>query len=122
MKRALASSLVAIALLAACGGGGGGGSQPAGSIKVTMTEYSFDPGTISASSGKVVFYLVNGGSIAHDLIIRDSNNNRVSGSELISAGDTTVFTVDNIAAGKYTYFCDQPGHESSGMHGTLTIT
>lgn len=122
MKRALASSLVAIALLAACGGGGNGGSQPAGSFKVTMTEYKFDPSTVNASSGKVVFFLVNGGSVAHDLIIRDSNNNRVAGSELISAGDTSVFTVDNIAAGTYTYFCDQPGHESSGMKGTLTIT
>ena len=122
MKRALASSLVAIALLAACGGGGNGGSQPAGSFKVTMTEYKFDPSTVNASSGKVVFFLVNGGSIAHDLIIRDSNNHRVAGSELISAGDTSVFTVDNIAAGTYTYFCDQPGHESSGMKGTLTIT
>ena len=122
MKRALASSLVAIALLAGCGGGGNGGSQPAGSFKVTMTEYKFDPSTVNASSGKVVFFLVNGGSVAHDLIIRDSNNNRVAGSELISAGDTSVFTVDNIAAGTYTYFCDQPGHESSGMKGTLTIT
>jgi len=123
VKRAVASGLIAIALLAACGGSGGnGGSQPAGSIKVTMTEYKFDPSTVNASSGKVVFFLVNGGSVAHDLIIRDSNNNRVAGSELISAGDTTVFTVDNIAAGTYTLFCDQPGHESSGMKGTLTIT
>jgi len=113
-------ALVAGLLLAGCGGGGS--TQPAGSIKVTMTEYKFDPSTVNASSGKVVFFLVNGGSVAHDLIIRDSNNNRVAGSELISAGDTTVFTVDNIAAGTYTYFCDQPGHESSGMKGTLTIT
>lgn len=122
MKRTLAAGLIAIALLAACGGGGGGGSQPAGSLKVTMTEYKFDPGTLTANSGKVVFFLVNGGSIAHDMIIRDSNNNRIAGSELVSAGDSFVFTVDNISAGTYTFFCDQPGHESSGMKGTLTIT
>ena len=121
MKRALAAGLVAIALLAACGGGGGG-TQPSGSIKVTMTEYKFDPSTINAPSGKVVFFLVNGGSTSHDLIIRDSSGNRVAGSELVSAGDSFVFTVDNISAGTYTYFCDQPGHESSGMKGTLTIT
>lgn len=122
MKRTLAVSLVALALVAACGGGGGGNAQPAGSMKVTMTEFKFDPSTLSASSGKVVFFLVNGGSVAHDMIIRDSSGNRVGGSELISAGDTFVFTVDNIAAGTYTYFCDQPGHEASGMKGTLTIT
>lgn len=124
MRRTLAVALVALvawALIGACGGGGGA-SQPSGSIKVTMTEYKFDPSTLSEPSGKLVFFLVNAGSVAHDMIIRDSSGNRIDGSELISAGDSFVFTVNNISAGTYTYFCDQPGHESSGMKGTLTIT
>jgi uncharacterized cupredoxin-like copper-binding protein len=121
VRRTLAFALVAVALVAACGGGGGG-SQPSGSIKVTMTEYKFDPSALNEHSGKLVFFLVNGGSLAHDFIIRDSGGNRIAGSELISAGDSNVFTVDNIAAGTYTIFCDQPGHESSGMKGTLTVT
>jgi plastocyanin len=121
MRGWLAAS-AAVALLAACGGGGGGSGQPAGSIKVTMTEFKFDPSSISVSSGKVVFFLVNAGTVSHDMIIRDSSNNRVAGSELISAGDSFVFTVDSISAGTYTYFCDQPGHEGSGMKGTLTVT
>jgi plastocyanin len=117
----LAVAVVAVALLAACGGGSSSG-QPTGSIKVTLTEFKFDPATISAPSGKVVFYLVNAGTTSHDLIIRDSSNNRVDGSELISAGDTFVLTVNSIPAGTYTYFCDQSGHEASGMKGTLTVT
>jgi uncharacterized cupredoxin-like copper-binding protein len=56
------------------------------------------------------------------LVIRNSAGTRMAGSDLVSAGDTLVFTVDNIAAGTYTIFCDQPGHEASGMKGTLTIT
>jgi plastocyanin len=120
--RVLAVSLAAIAMLAGCGGSNAP-AQPSGSIKVTMTEFKFDPSTISAPAGKVVFYLVNAGNnTSHDLVIRDSTGSRVTGSELISAGDSFVFTVDNLAAGTYTYFCDQPGHEASGMHGTLTIT
>jgi len=88
-----------------------------------MTEFKFDPGNISAPAGKVVFYLVNAGNnTSHDLFIRDSNGTKVAGSDLVSAGDTSVFTVDNIAAGTYTIYCDQPGHENSGMKGTLTIT
>ena len=123
--RAAALALVAGLLLgvAACGGGGGGGGgQPSGSIKVTMTEFKFDPGSIDAKAGTLTFFLVNGGTISHDMIIRDSSGNRVAGSELISAGDSSVFTASNVAAGTYTYFCDQPGHEQSGMHGTLTVT
>jgi plastocyanin len=120
--RALAAGLVAVALLAVACGGSNGPSQPAGSTKVTLTEFKFDPSTLNVPSGKVVFFLVNSGSVSHDMIIRDSSNNRVAGSELISAGDSFVFTVDNIAAGTYTIYCDQTGHEASGMKGTLTVT
>jgi plastocyanin len=89
---------------------------------VTLTEFKFDPSTIPVAHGKVVFYLVNGGTVSHDMIIHDTTNHRVAGSGLISPGDTFVFTVDNLPAGTYTFFCDQPGHEASGMKGTLTAT
>lgn len=123
--RALALALATIALLAACGGGGGGGGtgQPSGSIKVTLTDFHFDPSEISVPHGKVVFFLVNAsGSLQHDLAIQDSSNHRVAISELISAGDSTTFTVDNIAAGDYTFLCTQPGHADAGMKGKLTVT
>jgi plastocyanin len=113
--------MLAVALLAGCGGGSSP-AQPAGSIKVTMTEFKFDPGDISAPAGKVVFYLVNAGNTSHDLFIRDNTGKKIAGSDLVSAGDSSVFTADSIAAGNYVIYCDQPGHESSGMKGTLTIT
>ena len=119
--RALAVALAAVALLAGCGGGSSP-SQPAGSKKVTMTEFKFDPANISVPSGKVVFFLVNSGSTQHDMAIRDSSNNRLAISELVSAGDSVVFTVNSIAAGTYTIYCTQTGHEASGMKGTLTVT
>ena len=119
----LAAALVAVALLAGCGGGSSGTSQPAGSIKVTMTEFKFDPPIISAPAGKVVFWLVNAGNAtSHDMVIRDSTNSNIAASDLISAGDTFVFTVDKINPGTYTYFCNQAGHESAGMRGVLTVT
>lgn len=117
--RKSAIAVAAAALLVACGGAG---SQPAGSISVTMSEFKFDPSTITAPHGKVVFFLQNVGTTSHDMIIQDGSGNRVAGSELVSAGDTFVFTVDSIAAGSYTYICDQPGHRDAGMHGTLTVT
>jgi plastocyanin len=118
--RAATVALVAGVLLGACGGSSA--SQPAGSTKVTMTEYHFEPSTISLPSGKAVFFLVNAGTTSHDLSIRDSSGATVAHSDLVSAGDTFVFTVDNIAAGKYTYFCSQTGHEAAGMKGDLTVS
>jgi plastocyanin len=119
--RGLVAAVAAAALLAGCGGGGGG-TQPAGSIMVSMTEYSFTPSSLTAPNGKVVFWVVNSGTLSHDMIIRDSTGSKVAGSELISAGDRFVFTVNNLAAGSYTFVCDQPGHEASGMKATLTVT
>ncbi|HET7421207.1 MAG TPA: cupredoxin domain-containing protein [Candidatus Dormibacteraeota bacterium] len=122
MRTTLAAGLAAIAILAACGGSGGGGGQPAGSTKVTMTDFQFDPSTISVAHGNVTFWLVNSGSQSHDMSIRDGSGNTVSTSELISAGDSTAFTVNNLAAGSYTFICTQPGHADLGMKGTLTVT
>ena len=119
--KAVLAAVLAVALLGGCGGSST--PQPSGSFKVTMTEFKFDPSTISLPAGKVVFYLVNAGNgTSHNMIIRDSSNRRISSSSLVSAGDSSVFTVDSIAAGTYTIFCDQQGHEASGMKGTLTIT
>jgi plastocyanin len=119
--KSLIGAVLAAVLLAGCGGSQT--AQPSGSFKVTMTEFKFDPSTVSVPAGKVVFYLVNAGNgTSHNLIIRDSSGKKIAGSDLVSAGDQVVFTVDNIAAGSYTIYCDQPGHEASGMKGTLTVT
>ena len=121
MRSLLAAAAIIAVLATACGGSSGSG-QPAGSTKVTLTEFKFDPSSITVPHGKVVFFLVNSGSVQHDMAIRDSTGNRLALSELISAGDTSVFTVNNMDAGTYTIFCTQQGHETSGMHGTLTVT
>lgn len=119
-KALFAAGLVAVALLAACGGASS--SQPAGSTAVTMTEFKFDPSTITVAHGSVTFWLVNSGTTAHDMSIRDSSGKTLATSELVSAGDSKAFTVSNLAAGSYTFVCTQPGHEASGMKGTLTAT
>ena len=119
--RWIAIVLASVALIAAACGGSSA-SQPAGSTKVVMTEFKFDPGDISVSHGKVVFWLVNSGNTQHDLAIRNQSGSTVATSELVSAGDAKEFDVDNLAAGTYTIYCTQPGHEASGMKGTLTVT
>jgi len=115
---AIVMASVALLSVAACGSGA---TQPAGSTKVTMTEFKFDPGDLTVAHGKVVFWLVNAGSVAHDLAIKDSSGNSLATSELVSAGDSKEFDVD-LPAGSYKIVCTQPGHEASGMKGTLTVT
>jgi len=119
--KAAAFALVVVALLSACGGSSGG-NQPAGSTQVTMSEYKFAPSSLTVSHGKVIFWLVNSGNLAHDMAIQDSSNNRLATSDLVSAGDSKEFDVNDIPAGTYKIFCTQQGHEASGMKGTLTVT
>jgi plastocyanin len=118
--KAIAIGLAAAALIAGCGSSTS--AQPAGSTRVTMTEYHFEPSTINATAGKVVFFLVNSGTQSHDLVIKNSSGTQLARSDLISAGDSFVFTVGSISAGTYTFVCDQPGHEAAGMKGTLTVS
>ena len=116
--------------LTACGGGGGGGNgggsgtpgAPAGSTPVTQMDFQFKPKAITVKAGKVVIFLVNNGPSAHDMVIADSSGKSVARSSLVQSGDTFTFTIDNLPAGSYVFFCDVPGHRAAGMEGTLTAT
>ena len=117
--KSLTVAVLAVALLAGCGGGGGVQVQ---GTKVTLTEYKFDPKDITVQSGKATFTLVNSGTTSHDMVIADSSGKVIGKSDVVQAGDSKVFTVDDLAAGKYVIYCDLPGHRGSGMEGSLTAT
>ncbi len=122
MTRPLAAALAVVGLLAvALAGCGGGSSQPAGSIKVTMTDFKFTPNQIPAKAGKVDFLLVNSGSTPHDMVVSDSSGKQIGRSELVQPGNTAELTIANVPAGTYSFQCDQPGHAQQGMTGTLTV-
>ncbi|HVC08007.1 MAG TPA: plastocyanin/azurin family copper-binding protein [Solirubrobacterales bacterium] len=113
-----------LAAAAACGGSPGASSPgaPAGSTTVTAVDFQFRPRAISVTSGKVVFFLVNNGPSAHDMVVADSTGKAVARSSLVQSGDTFTFTIDNLPPGTYIFYCDVPGHREAGMQGTLTVT
>lgn len=113
-------AVLAVAALAACGGGGS--SQPAGSIKVTLSEFKFDPSSIDAKAGKVTLFLVNSGSAGHDLVVQDSTGKVIAKSQVVSGGGSAVLQIPDLAAGSYTIVCDVPGHSEAGMKGTLNVS
>jgi uncharacterized cupredoxin-like copper-binding protein len=110
-----------LATLAACGGGGGAAQQPAGSTQVTMSEFKFNPGAVDVKSGATLF-LVNDGSMAHDLVVTDSGGAVKAKSSLVQPGSSATLSLGNLPAGDYRILCDVPGHKDAGMTGTLTVT
>lgn len=106
------------AAVAACGGSA---SQPAGSTKIVLADFSFTPSDIPGKAGDNTYFLVNEGKSSHDLTIKDSTGKQLARSELVQPGNTAILTV-KLDAGKYDVICSQTGHADAGMKATLTVT
>jgi plastocyanin len=123
--------LLLMALLAAgCGGdddngddsGGGGSSSGGGGGALTLTAdpggaISWEPGSLSASSGSVTIKLVNESDIPHAVEVE---GNGVEEESDTITGSETELTVD-LEPGEYTYYCPVDDHRAQGMEGTLTV-
>jgi plastocyanin len=126
-RRSLRLFTIAFAIAAvvtACGGGGGGSSykQPKGSAQTTLDikggNFFFDPKNSDAPAGVDAIKLESEGG-QHTLVF---DGGKVPGFKLeANSGKSDELKVD-LKPGKYTIFCDIPGHREAGMEGTITVT
>jgi uncharacterized cupredoxin-like copper-binding protein len=101
-------------------------------VKVTLTDFAFDPATITVSAGKEVnITLVNNGSVDHDFVVM----NKAVNDTFTDADKADIFWQAEVAAGKtvsdkftapatageYQIICSIPGHFEAGMVGKLVI-
>jgi uncharacterized cupredoxin-like copper-binding protein len=124
---ALALVLLAAVVFAACGGGGGGGSSSSGyqepkgpateTIAIQAGNFYFKPDTITAAPGiaKITMTAANG---IHDLVFDGAYPGFLL--EADGGGGAQSKKID-LKPGKYTFYCDIPGHRAAGMQGTLTV-
>jgi len=133
MKRAVTRQwlrpiiLVVIAMLtiAACGDSGGGGSsykEPKGAAQTTLTiqggNFFFDPKEPQVPAGIVAIKLESSEGL-HTLVF---DNGKLPGFRLEAGSGKSDQLKADLKPGKYTFFCDIPGHREAGMEGTLTVT
>lgn len=123
-----------LSLLAACGGGGGGSGSGQTNLKVTMTDFKFDPANVSVPAGQqITVSLTNNGSVEHSWgvlktkaagsTITDADKANLLAVKVVPPGGTDTLTFTAPAeAGDYQVVCDVPGHFEAGMAGTLTVT
>jgi uncharacterized cupredoxin-like copper-binding protein len=83
---------------------------------VDGTAYDFK--AANAKAGSVTFVMPNKSSIGHNIALKGPGVN--AAGKIVSQGGTSTFTV-NLKPGKYTFYCQVPGHEQAGMKGTLTV-
>lgn len=114
---ALAVSFAAI--LGACGGGGGD-AKPAvtgETFQVSGNEFAFEPANLTATADTpFTVEFTNSGLMEHDFVIEGVHSDKIH----LGPGSTGSATF-TLAAGTYKFFCSIPGHEVSGMVGTLTV-
>uniref|UniRef100_A0A831Z2D1 EfeO-type cupredoxin-like domain-containing protein n=1 Tax=candidate division WWE3 bacterium TaxID=2053526 RepID=A0A831Z2D1_UNCKA len=94
------------------------GGEGVTEVKIAGDEYSFTPATITVEKGKTVrLTFKNTGNVSHTWTIDELN----ADSGLVSPGASKTVEFDAGKAGTYKIYCAVPGHEESGMVGTLEV-
>ncbi len=120
---AVVIAAVSILVLQACGGGGDNvsdeGARPNenGEISVLLRNFAFEPRTLLFEVGETVEFSLSSADDIHTLTVKDLGIDwRVTGKD---EPQTQSFTFDQ--PGTYRLICAIPGHEGSGMVGTVEV-
>lgn len=124
-RRCALALVLAAATLAGCGDDQPAGRSvtlgPAEPLRVSASEYSFDPGTVTVrgSPPRLEVTLRNSGSLAHDFVVLDGEQ-ELGGTPTIPSGDRRTASVE-LERGSYRFVCTVGDHRELGMEGELTI-
>jgi len=93
-------------------------ASPSGQLAYTTNK-------AEASAGAVTVTMANMSGVMHNIAIEAGENGATQKSAPIAAtsftSHGTVSVSVNLKPGKYTFFCQAPGHRAAGMWGTLTV-
>ncbi len=124
LQRVLA--ILALTAMGGCGGadaeGGRSATVPAGqTVRVTGSEYAFDPENVVIDGGgeAVAFSFANEGSLAHNLKVFRGDD-ELGGTATFEGGKTETAEVA-LEPGSYRLVCTVGDHEALGMVGTLDV-
>jgi plastocyanin len=124
MWRPLVLPACAIAALSGCGGGDQKRSPRTETVargqvvRVTGREYSFDPGAVVVSAGRVRFRFSNEGSLAHDLRVFRGGRD-LGGTKPFQGGARSAEL--RLGPGSYRMVCTVGDHATLGMSAPLHV-
>ena len=93
-------------------------ANPSGQLAYTTSKAEAKPGAVT-------IVMANMSGVVHNIAVEPGENGATAkvaplgASSFITKGSTSV-TV-SLKPGKYTFFCQAPGHRAAGMYGTLTV-
>lgn len=107
--------------LVGCGSSGGGAAYvpPKGPAVDTVTikgdHFAFVPDKVQVPAGIIDFKL-HAIDTQHSFVIEG-----IPGFQIEAASGQTASKKIKLEKGKYTFYCNIPGHRAAGMEGTLTV-
>lgn len=78
---------------------------------------AFSANQATAKAGQITIDMPNKSSLGHNIALKGVPG---AAGKIVQQGGTSSFTV-TLKPGKYTFYCQVPGHEQAGMKGTLTV-
>ena len=89
---------------------------PADSIPIVLKEWSISK-PITTNAGEIAFDIKNAGTLPHDFVIADGKEVWLK-TVMLNPGFGMRLRM-TLPPGKYTLYCDVPGHQQLGMVSTL---
>jgi plastocyanin len=110
-------------------------NAPSRSVKLTMTDFTFLPNTVTVPAGEEIdVSVVNSGAVPHSILIMklgqqvdghfgpEDQANAFWEHEQVEAGETIATTfVSPSEPGEYQIVCTVAGHVEAGMVGTMIV-
>lgn len=102
--------------------------EKAGKLEIDASpsgQLAYTTAKAEASSGPVTIVMGNMSGVMHNIAVEAGEGGAaakgapIGASKFITKGATSL-TV-NLKPGKYTFFCQAPGHRAAGMYGTITV-
>jgi uncharacterized cupredoxin-like copper-binding protein len=107
---------------------------PAGSVAVTMKEFTVSPAPASVPAGKVTFKVTNEGKVKHEFVVLKTTKaagDLLKGDEADESGnvgeigDLPAGSSKNLSlmlkAGHYALICNLPRHYKAGQFADFTV-
>jgi plastocyanin len=80
----------------------------------------FTPDGLQATPGNVQITYDNPSPVPHSIAVATANGNVIGQVQPFSGGKQTL-DLNDLAPGKYVFYCTVPGHREAGMQGDLTV-
>lgn len=115
----IVAAVFALASSACAAGATTAPSVPSADVRVGLAEWEVVTSATAVSPGPVRLTVTNAGATAHDLRIAGAADGAVP---LLAPGERRTVTLNVVADGVLTLWCDVPGHRAQGMELEVPVS